>query len=349
RRDDISKDDKQSSANKKEEEASEKRKRKETRPENDRNISNYDKMAVLDDFGTDQPEELTSSSLRGKIQNRNIMVDLQGPYGLTFFPGDTLVHRVRYFEQDVEKLSESFKTNKPIEIANVTGEISREASALLFENIGGLTEKIANENRVEQQVTLLMERGLHFLAVQNLNNAIDDFSQVVALDSTNYLALFQRAIARYKMVETVRSFEAEEAPSVEQLDLKGSNTPLGTAGNAEQASILDYNLIIDDLNRVIDLAPGFEFAWFNRAYMKSLLRNFEASVDDYSKAIEINPDFAEAYFNRGLNRIYLDQTAEGTLDLSKAGELGVFEAYSIIKRYGSFDTDTELKEEVEHE
>lgn len=350
RRENINKEDNRlASGDKKGKETSEKGKRKKTRAENDRNIRNYDKMAVLDDFGTDQPEELTSSSLRGKIQNRNIMVDLQEPYGLTFFPGDTLVHRVRYFERDVEELSESFKSKSPVKIANVTGETGREASAQLFENISRLTEEIENENRVEQQVSLLMERGLHYLAVQNLNNAIDDFSQVVALDSTNYLALFQRANARYKMVETVRSFEAEEAPSVEQLDLNGSNASLGSAGNPEKSSILDYNLIIDDLNKVIELAPDFEFAWFNRAYMKSLLRNFEASVEDYSKAIEINPDFAEAYFNRGLNRIYLEKTTEGTLDLSKAGELGVYEAYSIIKRYGSFDTESELKEEVGNE
>ena len=124
---------------------------------------------------------------------------------------------------------------------------------------------------------------------------------------------------------------------------------MGASGGADQSSILDYNLIIDDLNKVIELAPEFEFAWFNRAFMKSLLRDFEASVEDYSKAIALNPDFAEAYFNRGLNRIYLEETTEGTMDLSKAGELGVFEAYSIIKRYGAFETEKELEEEAAYE
>jgi len=54
---------------------------------------------------------------------------------------------------------------------------------------------------------------------------------------------------------------------------------------------------------------------------------------DLDKAIELEPEFAEAYYNRGLTLIFLDEPARGALDLSKAGELGLVEAYSIIKRY----------------
>ena len=45
-----------------------------------------------------------------------------------------------------------------------------------------------------------------------------------------------------------------------------------------------------------------------------------------------NPDFAEAYFNRGLSRLSLGDTDRGIADLSKAGELGIMNAYNIIKR-----------------
>jgi lipoprotein NlpI len=44
-------------------------------------------------------------------------------------------------------------------------------------------------------------------------------------------------------------------------------------------------------------------------------------------------EFAEAYFNRGLLYIYTGQKALANADLSKAGELGIVEAYNIIKRY----------------
>ena len=40
----------------------------------------------------------------------------------------------------------------------------------------------------------------------------------------------------------------------------------------------------------------------------------------------------EAWFNQGLALIYVKREAEGIADLSKAGELGLYQAYSIIKQ-----------------
>jgi len=63
------------------------------------------------------------------------------------------------------------------------------------------------------------------------------------------------------------------------------------------------------------------------------MKKFDLAIADLDKAIALEPEFAEAYYNRGLTRILMDDTASGALDLSKAGELGLVEAYSIIKRY----------------
>ena len=57
------------------------------------------------------------------------------------------------------------------------------------------------------------------------------------------------------------------------------------------------------------------------------------SGDDYTKAISLEERLAEAYFNRGLALIYVKREAEGIADLSKAGELGIYQAYSVIKKY----------------
>jgi hypothetical protein len=42
---------------------------------------------------------------------------------------------------------------------------------------------------------------------------------------------------------------------------------------------------------------------------------------------------AEAYYNRGLCHIFAGEKEKGIRDLSKAGEMGLYTAYSIIKRY----------------
>ena len=56
------------------------------------------------------------------------------------------------------------------------------------------------------------------------------------------------------------------------------------------------------------------------------------AIDDYTRAIELDANLAEAYFNRGLARMALKLQDEAVSDLSKAGELGIYSAYSILKR-----------------
>ena len=84
---------------------------------------------------------------------------------------------------------------------------------------------------------------------------------------------------------------------------------------------------------MINLAPDFVYAYYNRANVSAMLKDYRAAIIDYDKAIELNPDFADAYFNRGLTHIFLGNNRQGIQDLSKAGELGLFSAYNIIKRF----------------
>jgi tetratricopeptide (TPR) repeat protein len=97
--------------------------------------------------------------------------------------------------------------------------------------------------------------------------------------------------------------------------------------------LTDYQYILDDFQTSIDLDPKFPFTWFNRAFILSKLGRYDEAISNLDKAIELQPDFAEAYFNRGLIKIYQDDTEGGAIDLSKAGELGIQDAYNVIKRY----------------
>lgn len=72
---------------------------------------------------------------------------------------------------------------------------------------------------------------------------------------------------------------------------------------------------------------------YDRAAIYAAQKDYVHAIDDYTAAIRLNPNFAEAYYNRGLTRIFAGNTAEGLSDLSKAGELGLYDAYSIIKKY----------------
>ena len=105
----------------------------------------------------------------------------------------------------------------------------------------------------------------------------------------------------------------------------------------EEVSSTDYDLIKSDLDMVIELAPDFVYAYFNRGTLQISLGNYRAALADYDFVIEMRPEFAEAYYNRGLTHIFLGNNKQGISDLSKAGELGEVEAYNVIKRFSSID------------
>ena len=96
---------------------------------------------------------------------------------------------------------------------------------------------------------------------------------------------------------------------------------------------MEYRLVKNDLDAVIELLPDFAQAYYNRANVYLKLSDFKSAVVDYTKAIELDGNMAAAYFNRGLARIYLGDRNDGIADLSKAGELGVYAAYNVIKRF----------------
>ena len=72
---------------------------------------------------------------------------------------------------------------------------------------------------------------------------------------------------------------------------------------------------------------------YDRACIYIQQQQYEKAVADYTTALKLQPALPEALFNRGLALIHLGKTQEGIADLSRAGELGIYGAYSVIKKY----------------
>ena len=107
--------------------------------------------------------------------------------------------------------------------------------------------------------------------------------------------------------------------------------------NTNSKRTYSYDEAVADLNKAIKLFPDFAYAYYNRANLQALSGQLPEAFEDYSKAIELNPAFAEAYYNRGVIQIFMKDTRKGCLDLSKAGELGILEAYEVLKRYAQME------------
>ena len=95
----------------------------------------------------------------------------------------------------------------------------------------------------------------------------------------------------------------------------------------------DYSEAIADLNKASDITGDIPYIYFNLGNLYCLASEHIPSIENYTKAISLYPYMGDAYFNRGLVLIYLKDKEKGCIDLSRAGELGVADAYGVIKKY----------------
>lgn len=288
-----------------------------TRRESDKNIKKYRRLVVADDAVTDN--EFTSA-YRGKVQNRNVYVALQPLFVLTYYNRDSEVGRVIHYHRYLESIKRTRQLPLPLLITASEQALDEQQIAFHFRDIDQQTAKFASDD--EENAIYHFARGLDFYLVQDLEASINDFTQAIIADGTLWLSYYARAVVRYKLMEMERADdEGREVNTSMPEDFMVDNR------------LNDYQLILADLNKAADLAPDFAYTYYNRGNVLSQLKDYRAAIVSYNEAIALEPNLAEAYYNRGLTYIFLGENARGVADLSKAGELGLYSAYNLIKRF----------------
>ncbi len=272
--------------------------------------------------------KITETDIKdGLVQNKNVKIVMQPDFVISVFNKDSVdYNRLQYYNMEIETLNNKNNNDPFLIISNkpfAYQSIHKETFKNLLENWN--TEVSTNKKNSDAY----LNRGIILEQSENFNGAIRDFTKAVDADNRNLLAYFCRANSRAKMVDVIRS--QGSLPEPEILNMTGGKTTI--ENKKEEVKILDYEEIIKDYESILYMNPNFIFAWFNMANTKVKKRDYLKAISDYSRAITLEPDFGEAYFNRGLTRIYMNDLEGGALDLSRAGELGLTEAYNVIKRY----------------
>ncbi|MBR6600576.1 MAG: tetratricopeptide repeat protein [Bacteroidaceae bacterium] len=288
-----------------------------TRKESDKNIKKYKKLVVADDTVV---EEGFSSAYRGKVQNRNVYVALQPLFALTYYNKVSEVGQIVHYHRYLESINRSRQLPLHLLVTASEQALDEEQIAYHFEDIDKQARRFDGG---DEEAIHYFARGLDFYLVQDLSAAIDDFTAAIVADGSLWLSYYSRAVARYKQTE------------LERADVAGKEAKVADTPNdfMVDARLTDYQLILADLNKAIDLAPDFAYSYYNRGNVLSQLKDYRAAVVSYDEAIALEPNLAEAYYNRGLTYIFLGENAKGVADLSKAGELGLYSAYNLIKRF----------------
>jgi tetratricopeptide (TPR) repeat protein len=147
----------------------------------------------------------------------------------------------------------------------------------------------------------------------------------------DYYAAFyymNRGVLRADMIDFIASIES----NVQVLSMDDSGNTRARVKDQVNRSY-DYSDAIDDMEAAVQILPDLPYLYFNLGNLYCLSKEHVKSIENYTKAIELYAYMGDAYFNRGLVLIYLKDKEKGCIDLSRAGELGVQDAYSVIKKY----------------
>jgi tetratricopeptide (TPR) repeat protein len=261
-------------------------------------------LSLNDDFST-------KNDLAEKIQYKQINIQLLPIFSITYFPD---------FLKNTRVYDTRGKAHYNIDALTLTNKDSVDIDKVR-EKIAVLDASIKKD---PDDISAYLQRAELNTSIDNYNLSFSDYDHALSIDSNNALVYFSRANTRFKFLEHMMY---ENVPEV--------TVNKNAQGNTLRQVIYDPSckMMIHDYSKTLDLDPGFTYAWFNMANAKFFLGDYHGAILDFSGSIIGDPGLSEAYYNRGLVSIFIQDNANGCADLSKAGELGILESYSIMKRF----------------
>ncbi|MDR1436885.1 MAG: tetratricopeptide repeat protein [Candidatus Symbiothrix sp.] len=311
-----------------------------TREKSDKSIDKFNRLVVYD--REEETKSKYDSEIRGRVQDKQVKIDLKSQFVITYYERiESIDNSASRFDKMISDYNNEHFLKMQLKTVNNESSLTDDQAGYHFRSIDDYSLIL---DRNPEDANAAFGRALDYMILQDLSEAIDDYSRVINLDPAFVMAYFNRAVVRYKQME-ITDYKDENGSLTFNFqnnplkNLSGKNSPYASPvtvatnkENADTKRIYDYDLIIRDYDMVIQLNPDFVYAYFNRGNIRFLQKDFRAAIADYDLAIQKNPDFAEAYFNRGLTRLSQGDTERGIADLSKAGELGMIDAYGIIKK-----------------
>ena len=272
------------------------------RKRSDEDMEKYNQLVVADE---QEMETDYKNDYRGRVQNHKVEAVYLPMFELALESVRSAVKSYVAFDEAVEVFNRTAR--RPLYIVSSTPSLNEGRSQFYFNYIDSLGTAIADVRHMNNVRSSLLLRAVAYSSIQNFEGAIDDLTTYLQMDSLSSLALWQRAVCQSK----INDFQASQGTNI---DMKTANVLL-------------------DLTAAIRLAPRNAYLYYNRGNLYVTRKDYSHAIDDYTQAIALDGDIAEAYYNRGLALVNSGKTEEGIRDLSKAGELGLYTAYSLIKKY----------------
>ena len=164
--------------------------------------------------------------------------------------------------------------------------------------------------------------------IENENTAsqsvLNDYTIEAYQLTADIMADFHQGIESCMKADETRLQQINTTP----VNTTGNNPTIASGINSVQPAFAEATAAF---KRCTDKAPQFAEAYYNQAYTLAMQGKFIEAITALDTAISRKPQFAMAYYNRGIIKLFSGHQQAAISDLSQAGELGIYQAYSIIK------------------
>lgn len=282
-----------------------------TRKRSEKNLNDYNKLVEAD---VNEPERRYASEYRGRVQDKAADLLPEPLYVLTFYRRRNAVNRYLPYHKSVEQLNAMNLLPQTLYLSNSEVPVTEEQAKVHFASIADYSQRIG---KGDAGAVLFLARALDYYQVRDFESALADLERSAELDATSPLTFFVRAQVRSRQLEAAGK-PADEGSTSGRSDLQ-----------------MGYAAVLADLKRVAELAPDFSYTYYNIGNIYLNLHDYDKARKAYDEALRLDTRFPDAYYNRGVALILAGQVQDGLADLSRAGELGLYTAYNLIKRYST--------------
>lgn len=269
------------------------------------------------DNNTQVEEEYNNSAIRGHVQDRNLSIELQPLMELSYYSSPTEVRPGTYYIKEVDDLNMTRMLRFVIVVTSSLPTLDQDIYDRHFKSVEYYNSYLATHT---PRPIDYIGRAMDFITVRDYDAAKRDIAKAIELTPdypVSYLLDAQTDYHRYELMT------------------HGGQAVTDGVGDATTRSQLRRKLLDDALEgytKAISLSPNMAPAWYNKGIILVEQQDYPAAIEAFTKAIDIKNDLGEAYFNRGYVYLKLGNRRAGIADLSKAGELGIINAYNLIKR-----------------
>jgi tetratricopeptide (TPR) repeat protein len=176
--------------------------------------------------------------------------------------------------------------------------------------------------------------------INDLDNAIESYSQTIELDPRYVYAYYNRGNAYYNQGEMERAIA--DYDQVILLDPEYADAYYNRGNTyADQGELAQA---IADYDQVIQLAPGYVNAYYNRGNAYAARGEWAQAIADYDQVIQLAPDCVNAYYNRGNTYAAQEKWAHAIEDYNRVVQLDPGYVYAYYNRGNAYAAQDEWEQ-----